>query len=432
MLPITRKQMNRRKLLRGAGAAAISLPFLEAMGPTMGKQALGGTTGTKPPKRFVAICAGLGFHGPHLFPDREGADFSTPYLEQLADNHDKLTLFSGLSHPEQQGNNGHASDMTWLTSAQRPGLAGFRNTVSFDQLIAEKIGPQTRFPFLALANAGTSLSWTRNGVNIPALNSPSKLFQALFIQGNERAVKEELAVLSRGRSILDTVGDRARRFASELGNQDRRKLEEYLSSVRDLEVRLKQSEDWVQRPKPKVDRDAPQDIDDKTMVVEKQQLMYAMITLALQTDSSRSITLQLGALNAAPKVEGVNSDWHQLSHHGKDPDKINELTLIEQKEFAAFNDFLTDLRRIDESGHSLLDQSAVLFGSNLGNASAHDWHNLPIILAGGGYQHGKYVAHDDQNNTPLANLFVEMAQRMGVEMDRFGSSTAASVRGLDS
>jgi hypothetical protein len=160
--------------------------------------------------------------------------------------------------------------------------------------------------------------------------------------------------------------------------------------------------------------------------------MYDMMRLALQTDSTRVITLSLGSMNAVPSnIPGVKTDWHNLSHHGKDEAKISELRLIEEAEFVELNRFLSQLKAVDEHGRSLLDNTAVLFGSNLGNASSHDWHNLPIILVGGGYKHGAYVAHDEKNNTPLANLFVSLAQRMGIETDRFGSSTAETIRGLE-
>jgi len=196
----------RRHFLRGTGAAAIALPFLEAMGQPLGLRALGATADGESPKRFVAMCATLGFHVPFLFPEQEGTDFElTPYLSQLDSHRDQLTVFSGLSHPEQQGNNGHASEMTWLTSAQRPGLAGFRNTISLDQLIAHKVGIETRFPYLALSTSGRSMSWTPGGVEIPGVSSPSKLFQALFINGSQEDVARELRGLQRGRSILDTV-----------------------------------------------------------------------------------------------------------------------------------------------------------------------------------------------------------------------------------
>lgn len=430
---IPKEPLHRRHFLRGSGAVALALPFLEVMGPSLGQRALGRTpTDEGSPDRFVAMCATLGFHTPFLFPESEGRDYSlTPYLSKLAAHRDRMTVFSGLSHPEQQGNNGHASELTWLTSAQRPGLAGFRNTISLDQMIAEQIGIQTRYPYLALSTSGRSMSWTSSGVEIPGVSSPAKLFKALFIDGTEKEIAAEVDSLKRGRSILDTIGGRAKELEHSLGYRDQEKLDEYLSSVRDLEQRLQQSEGWVRQPKPSVDAEPPQDVANKNDAIAKQRLLYDMIALALQTDSTRTITYQLSGMNAVPVVDGVNSDWHGLSHHGKDPAKIEELKRIEEAEFVVFAEFLDKLSGIEENGKSLLDHTTVLFGSNLGNASAHDWHNLPTIIAGGGYRHGAYVAHDQQKNTPLANLFVSIAQKMGLEIDRFGSSTAAGIRGLE-
>ncbi len=422
------KALSRRHFLRASGAM-LGLPMLEAMTPAFASAASQASS----PKRFVAMCAGLGFHGPHLFPENPGRDYAlTPYLAKLKDHRNDLTVFSGLSHPEQQGNNGHASELTWLTSAKRPGLAGFRNSISLDQLIANQIGIETRFPFLALSTGGNSLSWSSNGVEIPAQSSPSRLFEALFIEGSDQQKSKEMRELKRGRSILDTVSGEAKKLERDLGHQDKAKLDEYLTAVRDLEVRLEQSEDWVQRSKPKVEAAQPKDIDDRQDAIGKMRLMNDMIVLALQTDSTRTVTLRLSGLNAPPSnIPGVDTDWHNLSHHGKDEEKIEELRLIEEAEFAAFGDFLTKLKGVKEEGRSLLDQTSVLFGSNLGNASSHDWHNLPIVLAGGGYKHGSYVAHDPEDNTPLANLFVSLAQRMGVETDSFGSSTQVGLDGLE-
>ena len=423
------KPIHRRRFLKGAGAG-IALPLLGAMVPANGQQDV---NASRPIPRTVAICGGLGFHTPLLFPDTPGSDYKlTPYLELIKDHRNEMTVFSGLSHPEQNGNNGHASSMTWLTSAQRPGLAGFKNTISLDQLIANHLGGTTRLPYLTLANDGTSLSWTANGINIPSENSPAKLFKKLFVDGSEKEVATQMRDLKRGRSILDTVQNDAKRLDRSLGPKDRQKLDEYLTAIRDLEQRIGQSEQWTVRPKPHVDIKPPQDIADKQDIVARQRLMYDMMVLALQTDSTRAITLSLGAMNAVPSnIQGVKSDWHNLSHHCKDEYKIAELRLIEQAEFSEFNQFLNRLKAIDEQGRSLLDNTAVLFGSNLGNASSHDWHNLPIVLAGGGYKHGSYVAFDGKNNTPLANMFVSLAQRMGIETDQFGSSTAAGIKGLE-
>ena len=421
--------IHRRLMLRNAGAAAIALPLLESMQSGMHAK---GSPVAGAPRRTVVMNAGLGFHAPHLFPESEGQlTAATPYLRKLKENLDQITLLSGLSHPDQQGNNGHASSLTFLTSAPRPGLAGFKNTISLDQLIAREIGHLTRYPYLALSTrGGSSLSWTSSGVSIPGQSSPGKLFQAMFVEGTKEEVDNELAALRRGRSILDTVNGRAREIEQRISKRDRQKLEEYLSSIRDLEKRLQQSEGWVRKPKPQVDADQPTDIADQNMAIERQRLLYDMIALTLQTDSTRTVTFELGGLNSVPKIPGVSNDWHNLSHHGKDPNKIAELRLIEEAEFVVFNEFLTKLRSIEEDGQSLLDHTAILFASNLGNASSHDWHNLPIVVAGGGYRHGRYVAHDEKNNTPLANLFVTLAQRMGLEVDSFGSSTAVGIRGL--
>lgn len=430
---ITRSPVSRRQFLRGAGAAAIGLPVLEAMSPLLSPSGMAAERDSRQsPPRFVAMCATLGFHAPFLFPERPGRGYNpTPYLNQLKNHLGDMTVFSGLSHPEQQGNNGHASELTWLTSAQRPGLAGFRNTVSLDQVMAEQIGIQTRYPYLALSTSGRSISWTSNGVEIPGETSPARLFKALFINGTEQEVAQEIRGLERGRSILDTVSGQAKKLESELGQRDREKLNEYLAAVRDLESRLQQSQGWMKKPKPKTNQKPPQDITDRNDAIGKQRLMNDMIVLALQTDSTRVVTVQLSGMNAVPTIPGVSSDWHGLSHHGKDPSKIEELKIIEEAEFAVLGEFLTKLKAIEENGKSLLDHTAVLYGSNLGNASSHSWRNLPILLAGGGYRHGAYVAHDEKNNTPLANLFVPLLQRMGVETREFGSSTAESLRGLD-
>lgn len=423
----TGRALDRRHFLKGTGSALLSLPILEAMSPAFVR----GRPAT-PPKRIVAMCATLGFHGPQLFPATPGRNYElTPYLSRIKDHRDDFTLFSGLSHPEQQGNNGHASEMTWLTSARRPGLAGFKNSISLDQLIAEQIGTETRYPYLALSTSGRSMSWTSNGVAIPGETSPTKLFRALFIEGTAAEIEQEMKEFKRGRSILDTVLGEAKKLEREVGPRDREKLDEYLTSVRSLENRLRESENWVRKPKPQVGVEPPKDIADKADAIGKQRLMNDMIVLALQTDSTRTITFQLSGMNSVPAIEGVSQDWHNLSHHGKDPEKIEELTLIEEAQFDVFNEFLGKMKSISENGNTLLDNTSVLYGSNLGNASSHDWRNLPVILAGGGYRHGTYIAQDETDNTPFANLFVSLAQNMGVEIDQFGSSTAAGITGLE-
>ncbi len=422
----TKTSLNRRTFLKGTGAT-VALPFLSAMAPAFAKA-------TPAPKRFVAMNGGLGFHAPHFIPTDAGANYKTPlYLQKLEKHRQDFTVFSGLSHPNSNGASGHTSELTWLTSAPHPGLAGFKNTISIDQLMAKHIGPATRFPSLTVGARGQSLSWTANGVQIPAQTHPAKIFRQLFFNGTEKEVAEEIKDLERGRSILDTVLNDAKTLNLTLGARDREKLDEYFTSVRELEVRLQQKKQWANRPKPKVNYKEPQDVADRNDILAKQRLMYDLILLALQTDSTRVIAFSIGGMNAVPSnIPGVRTDWHMLSHHGRDENKIEELARIEAAEFEVLGEFLSKLKSVKEGNGRLLDHTAILFGSNLGNASSHSWRNLPILLAGGGYKHGHHVAHDPDNNTPFANLFVPLAQRMGLEIEKFGSSTKSTIRGLES
>ena len=197
---------------------------------------------------------------------------------------------------------------------------------------------------------------------------------------------------------------------------------------------MQQSEGWAVKPKPKVEAEVPRDVKDRNDAIAKQRIMNDLIVLAFQNDSTRAVTFQLGGMNAVPSnIPGVQTDWHNLSHHGKDPAKIDELKIIEEAEFDVLNEFLTKLSGIQENGKSLLDHTAVLYGSNLGNASSHSPKNVPLVLAGGGFKHGQHLNStiDEKTETPLSNLFVTLAQRMGVETDAFGSSSSAGISGLE-
>lgn len=418
--------MNRRSFLRGSGIA-VALPFLDAMWPF---RALAAEAAV--PRRMVCICASLGIHAPFLFPKETGRDYApTPYLEKLKELRDDFTLFSGLSHPDQAGADGHSSEQTWLTAAKHPGLGGFRNSISLDQLAAEKIGVETRFPSLVLGTAGSSQSYTRSGVMIPAETRPSRLFERLFLEGKPEEVAAQMRKIKEGRSIMDTVGAEAKRLEQRMGAGDRGKLEEYFQSVREMEQRLAKTEEWSHKPKPKVEAPAPHDIADEKDLIGRMQLLFDLVPLALQTDSTRLITILVQGRNDVPPLPGVSIDHHNLSHHGQDEAKIRQLKLIEEAEFAAVGRLLTALKAKKEGNTALLDHTMVLFGSNLGNANAHDTRNLPVLLAGGGFKHRGHLALDAKNNTPLSNLFVQMLQRMGVETAAFGSSSSTSVPGLE-
>ncbi len=417
---VTKKHVSRRLMLRGVGAS-LAIPFLDAMIPAFANRSESAVA--QSPPRFLAMCATLGFHTPFLFPKETGSGYElTPYLEPLQSLRNDFSLLSGLQHMEQNGANGHTSEMTWLTSAKHPGLAGFKNSISIDQLMAEQVGTLTRFPCLVLGTGSESLSWSASGVPLPAESMPSRAFQQLFVNGTRDEIEAQVGKLRRGRSILDTVRSQANKLNRELGKQDQAKLDEYFSAVRDLEGRLVQNEEWSQKPKPQVDVEPPSDIQSRTDAIGKMKLLQDLILLALRTDSTRTITLRLNGMNAVPEIAGVKNDWHNLSHHGQDEAKIDELKVIELAEFRAFSEFLIKLKSTKEGDQSLLDSTAVLFGSNLGNASAHSTANLPLILAGGGYKHGRHI-HVGTNKHVFSNLFVSLAQRMGVEVDKFGFST---------
>ncbi len=431
---ITKKHLSRRSFLSAAGVS-LALPWFDAMLPTLATPAQAAAA-TSAPKRFVAINHVLGIHTPFLVPAETGRDYKlTPYLEPLKDLRSDFTIFSGLSHPEQNGANGHTSELTILTSAKHPGLPGFKNSISFDQYLIEKLNPDTRYPYLTLnvSGNGDSISWTGSGVNIPADGSPARLFQRLFINGNADEVKKQMREVQRGKSILDTVNGRARMLGAKLGARDREKFDQYLTSVRELEGRLQQSEGWVQKPKPQVDAKPPTDIADRTEVIGRTKLMNEMIVLAFQTDSTRFITLKSAGGGEVPKIPGVDTGWHDLSHHGQDNHKIEELARIELAEFQEHANLLKSLKTAKDANGSVLDNTTVFITSNLGSASSHSWRDLPVLVAGGGYKHaGHIVAGGKGNdNTKLCNLFVTMGRRMGVDMQQFGTSDATGVKGFE-
>ena len=372
---IAASPISRRAFLRGTGVA-LALPFLDAMWPQrlLAAQA-------PAPKRLVAVCTSLGIYGPALFPKQTGRDYeSTSYLDLIKEHLNDVTIFSGLSHPDQSGADGHSSEMTWLTSARHPGLGGFRNSISLDQFVAEKSGVETRYPSLILGTNNVSQSYTRSGVMIPAETKPSTVFARLFIDGTPDEVRRQMKKLQEGRSIMDAVGDEAKRFGARVGAADRDKLDEYFTSVREMEQRLAKAEDWVQKPKPKIDAQKPTDIAEQNDIIGRLQLLFELVPLALQTDSTRLITILVQGRGDVPPVPGVTIDHHNLSHHGQDPEKIRQLELVEMAEMGAFAKLLGALKQKTEGGAPLLDNTMVLLGSNLGNANSHDWTNLPILL----------------------------------------------------
>ena len=265
------------------------------------------------------------------------------------------------------------------------------------------------------------LSYTRAGVRIPSETKPSRLFAKLFLEGTADQKAAQMRRIQDGQSIMDLVRDQTKSVTRKLGREDNETLDQYLTSVRELEGRLVMQEKWAQLPKPEVDQKPPDDIEDRADFVGRMKLMYDLIFLAFRTDSTRLITFSGAGGNFVPVLKGVDEDWHNLSHHGKDPKKIEKLAMIELEEMKLFAKFLQKLDEVKEGDHTLLDQTAIFSGSNLGNASSHNNKNLPVIAAGGRFKHGQHLAFTEKEAPPLCNLFVSYLQHLGVEADAFSS-----------
>jgi hypothetical protein len=415
----------RRQFLRAAGIA-LALPCLDAFSTARASAATG-----EPRRRMVCICTPLGLYAPHFFPDKAGKEYEpTPYLKLLQDYRDDFTVISGLAHAGLSSGFAHQATASFLTGVPGAGRPGFRNSISVDQLAAEHIGQRTRFPSLTLSGEGLGLSWTRTGAIVPADNSPSKVFARLFLEGRPDEIRAQVRRLAEGRSILDDVREQADLLRTDLGAGDRDKLDEYLTSVRELEQRLIEDEAWCKTPKPKVDVPPPQDIPNAADLIGRTRLLFDLTHLALQTDSTRLVTIMLAGSTYAPPIPGVSLGHHDLSHHGKDPGKLEQLKIVELETLKTVRDLLVKLKETPEDGGTLLDRTIVFLGSNLGDASSHSVKNLPVLLAGGGFKHGQHLPFDPQNPPPLCNLYVSMLQRLGVETETFGSSTG-TLTGLE-
>lgn len=419
------KRFSRRRLLQAAGVS-LALPCLDIF-----QSASAASGGAGPRRRMVCICAPLGFYPPNFFPEKAGAEYeSTPYLELLQDYRRDFTVISGLAHAGTSPGFAHQATASFLTGAEGAGRPGFRNSISVDQFAAQHIGAATRFPSLNLSGEGLGLSWTRTGAQIPADNSPSRVFARLFLEGSPKEVQSQLHRLEDGRSILDDVRGQAASLRNQLGTNDRDRLDEYLTSVRELEQRMAVDEVWVKTPKPKVNVEPPKDIPNAADVLGRAKLMFDLTHLALQTDSTRLVTIMLTGSTNAPPIEGVSLGHHDLSHHGKDPGKLEQLKIVEVETIKTVREFLAKVKQSTEDESTVLDRTSVFLGSNLGDASSHSVRNLPVLLAGGGFRHGQHLAFDPQNPPPLCNLYVSMLQRLGVETDRFANSTG-TLTGLE-
>jgi hypothetical protein len=439
---LTHKAISRRTMLRGAGAC-MALPLLEAM---LSQRAYGSESTYKPwPKSQVKPTPRVIFcyvpNGVNIFdwvPPVAGAGNNvSPSLEVLKPHRDRFTVLSGLGHPKATG--GHSGADTWLTGADLLAVSGkdYTNTISADQVIAEKIGLQTRFPSLEIGDmSGTgsalhshTLAFDRNGTPLPVENSPLHLFERLFVPDNADSRGATLKRYAEKRSILDDVADEARTLEGRLGSADRTKLHEYFASVRETEVRVQRQVSWVDIPKPNIVtaglqlNSQPMNGHDRPAWLD---VMLELSYLSFITDTTRVITFEWS--REAGGYGGGGENHHELSHHGGDPGMLKRLAVIDRFHLAALNRFLTFLQSTEEGGRTMLDHTMVVFGSGMNNGEKgdHSPKNLPLVVAGGtawGLKHGQHLAHDQDKHPPLSNVLLTLIQKMGVETDRFQDAT---------
>ncbi|MES2695979.1 MAG: DUF1552 domain-containing protein [Verrucomicrobiota bacterium] len=423
--------MNRRRFILKSLGASLALPSLSSLmasvvgGNSAVQMAKGPGAGAK---RFVAVGNLLGYQTKQFFPESTGSAYEqTTLLKPLWDNRKQMTVYRGLDHGIKGGHFAVHSFLSGVLNSEAQNRPG--GNVTIDQFIADEIGFQTRFPSLTVGSeggihGGCQIAWTKSGVRVPPITGPAELFDRLFVGDSPERLNRRNQENRLQASVLDTVLEDANRLSKRVNREDKDKLDEYFTSIRDVEKRLELRQRWASLPKPKSPFEKPANKN----TVEDLPMLYELIALALQTDSTRIATLEIGG-DFLPQNLGIEKSYHGLSHHGNDEAAIKHLITLETYQIEHFGKFLTRLSKIEDGERTLLDSTAVLFGSGIGDANSHKNTDLPIVLAGGGYKHGEFkkVPSSGANKVPLCNLFVDIAQRMGVEAESFGTSTGRSV-----
>ncbi|MBK1875300.1 DUF1552 domain-containing protein [Pelagicoccus mobilis] len=408
-------ELNRRQFLRGA-SGMIALPLLQSL-----PLATAASKSVAPRQCLVCVGTALGMY-PREWHPNEVVGRTPKLLEPMNALREHFTVISGLDHGV---NGGHKATPAFLSGVYQPEFVGdsivVRNQITLDQLAAKTLCRDTRFHSLQLgASPGQptqTLSWDENGVPLLPESDPIKVFNRLFVDDvNPQAASRSMDFK---RSVLDLVADDARLLQKEVAYEDREKLEAYFSSIRDVEKRVARQQEWVNTPKPGV----PPLLERATTFHENLDLIFELTALALQHDSTRVITVELPQ-GGLPIILGENqlSGYHGQSHHGKDPEVVEELIEIELMHMNSLAKFISRLDGTHDGEASLLDRTQVLFGSGLGNGSSHSNKNLPVLLAGGGLKHGRDLEFEEGKGT-LSNLYVTMLQRLGIERETFAKST---------
>ena len=417
----------RRTILKAAGSM-LALPFL----PSLGWRRAAAASPVTPPKRMVFLGFGWGVTNETWFPDRTttGLDYPLPAgLAPLEQHKARFSVIQGLSN--RFTTEAHWGSTFWLTGANRYGEPGksFSNSISADQVAAAALGAETRFASLQLgtldaANSGhgpgLSLAWDSRGRPLAALDTPVAVFHRLF-SGESQSLEERQALLAAQQSVLDAVRADAARVRKGLSTADTDKLDEYLQSIRDIEVRLAKEKEWLTVPKPQPAGEIREPAE-KIAGHEEIKVMYDLLAAALQTDSTRVITYRqpVGALLTGL---GINVAPHDMSHYqpGERMQASQKRDAKQSELLAGLLDHLASIREAD--GSSLLDHTTVVYGSNI--RSIHYLDNCPTLVAGGGagIRLGEHIVLPD--HTPLANLWLTLLQGSGVNVQSHGDSTVS-------
>ena len=401
--------LSRRRVLQGTGIA-LALPLMESQ-LSRAEEKLDAN-----PRRLVCIGSHLGYYPGNFFPKDAGLDYQiSPTLQAVQRHRDDFTVFSNLDDGMTGGHNGVKAFLSGIRKDESSGFPDKNMTI--DQVAAEHVGAATRFPSITAGlDNGTDLCWTRSGVRIPPVNNPARLFEALFVQSDATSIGKERTRLTDRASVLDALRESAGKLERQLSAADRQKLDQYLTSVRAVEKQLQMSQVWLDKPKPTSPIDPV--VDQERMHIEEIPLFYDLLTLALQTDSTRVATFEIPMGFRTSELE-VGS-YHGLSHHSKSQERLGQLQIVEvylMKQFAHFIDQMKEAQ--------VFDHTAVVLGSGMGNGSSHSNRNLPVILAGGGMKHQGHMVCpvEEHKRVPLSNLWLSTLQWFGVEADRFGKST---------
>ena len=395
----------------------MALPYMPSL---IGQTKKGSDTS---PDRLLFFDVWLGLEAGAFFPKNTGKDYTlSPTLKPLQKHKNNFTVFSNVEHIGVTG--GHRAQHALLSGVLLSEASQFKEgNITADIKAAEHVGVKTRYQSLHIGidSGNNRMSWTRNGNSVPMVKKLDQVFNMLFVDDSKSVKARRNRALAENSSVIDVIMSQSKSIDKKLDKEDREKMDEYLTSVRETEKKLQTQRNWIQKPKPKVQK--PKDMrgsiyKDTEKIYE---MYYDLVLLALKTDSSRIISMQFPGGGAPISLDGIDIGYHLLSHHGKDPERLKQLHLIERHHMEQLSRFMTKLQNTKEAGSSLLDKTSIFMSGCMGNASSHSNRRLPALLAGGGFKHQGHLKMPKL--TEMTNIYLTMLQNFGLEIDKFGPST---------